>query len=469
MDQLPIWLTIKNRDVLVVGGGGMAVAKARVAANAGANVTFVAPSIGSEAKGLIAAGSAHHVAREFFPVDIEGQALVFAATGIELVDAAVAAVANRANVPVNAPDRPNLSDFIMPAIVDRGPVVVGISTGGFAPALARKIRGQIDSILPSRLGDLAQMANDFRAAVKAKIPRGLVRLRFWDALFSGPVAEAVLAGNKRAAQRHFLRSLNAGDAHSDPVGSVHVVGAGPGNPDLLTLRALRLIQAADVVVFDRLVSAEILDYARRDATRIDVGKAPGNHTMDQDQINRVLVGQAKAGKRVVRLKGGDPLVFGRGGEEVDFLNANGIETNIVPGITAALACAAAAGIPLTHRKLASAVTFLTGHTSSDGDTDHDWNALAKSGHTLAVYMGVGAAGSTAQRLINHGMHPATPVAVIENGTRTNQRVVAGRLDKLATVISAHGIGNPSLIIIGEVARAAKNTHLDQPVVQASVG
>ncbi|MBT5860542.1 MAG: uroporphyrinogen-III C-methyltransferase, partial [Alphaproteobacteria bacterium] len=442
MDQLPIWLTIENRDVLVVGGGGMAVAKARIAAIAGANVTFVAPSIGSEAKGLIAAGTALHVAREFLPQDIEGQALVFAATGIEPVDAAVAAAANRANVPVNAPDRPNLSEFIMPAIVDRGPVVVGISTGGSAPALARKIRGQIDSILPARLGDLAHLANDFRAAVKAKIPRGLARLRFWDALFGGPVAEAVLAGDERAAQRHFLRSLNAEDAQSDPVGSVHVVGAGPGDPDLLTLRALRLIQAADVVVFDRLVSAEILDYARRDATRIDVGKAPGNHTMDQDQINRVLVTQAKAGKRVVRLKGGDPFVFGRGGEEVDYLHNNGIETNVVPGITAALACAAAAGIPLTHRKSASAVTFLTGHTSTDGDADHDWGSLAKSGHTLAVYMGVGAAGSIAERLIKHGMHPATPVAIIENGTRTNQRVVGGRLDELATVISAHGIGNP---------------------------
>jgi|GEM_PF-826430 len=369
MDQIPIWLTVNDRGVLVAGGGGVAAAKARIATNAGAMVTVVAPSLGPEIQALVNAGVARHVARKFEAGDVDGQALVFGATGIEQVDAAVAAAAHTVNVPVNIPDHPDLSDFIMPAIVDRGPVVVGISTGGAAPALARQIRGKIESILPARLGDLALLAKDFRQTVKAKIPRGLARLRFWDGLFDGPVADAVLAGDERSAQRHFLRSLNAGDAQSDPAGSVHVVGAGPGDPELLTLRALRLIQTADVVVYDRLVSPEILDFARRDAERINVGKAPGNHAMAQDQINQVLVSQAKLGMRVVRLKGGDPFVFGRGGEEVDFIQSHGIDTSVVPGITAALACAAAAGIPLTHRQSSSAVTFLTGHGADGGDTE----------------------------------------------------------------------------------------------------
>jgi len=469
MDQIPIWLTVNNRGVLVAGGGGVAAAKARIATNAGAMVTVVAPSLGPEIQALVNAGVARHVARKFEAGDVDGQALVFGATGIEQVDAAVAAAAHTVNVPVNIPDHPDLSDFIMPAIVDRGPVVVGISTGGAAPALARQIRGKIESILPARLGDLALLAKDFRQTVKAKIPRGLARLRFWDGLFNGPVADAVLGGDKRSAQRHFLRSLNAGDGQSDPLGSVHVVGAGPGDPELLTLRALRLIQTADVVVFDRLVSPEILDFTRRDAERINVGKVPGNHTMDQDQINQILVSQAKLGKRVVRLKGGDPFVFGRGGEEVDFVQSHGIDTYVVPGITAALACAAAAGIPLTHRRSASAVTFLTGHGAGGGDTDHDWKYLANSGHTLAVYMGVGAADSTAGNLMDHGMSPATPVAIIENGTRANQRVIAGRLGGLATLIQTNKISSLSLIIIGEVARAAESTQLDQAVLQASVG
>ena len=468
MDQIPIWLTVNNRGVLVAGGGGVAAAKARIATNAGAMVTVVAPSLGPEIQALVNAGVARHVARKFEAGDVDGQALVFGATGIEQVDAAVAAAAHTVNVPVNIPDHPDLSDFIMPAIVDRGPVVVGISTGGAAPALARQIRGKIESILPARLGDLALLAKDFRQTVKAKIPRGLARLRFWDGLFDGPVADAVLAGDERSAQRHFLRSLNAGDAQSDPAGSVHVVGAGPGDPELLTLRALRLIQTADVVVYDRLVSPEILDFARRDAERINVGKAPGNHAMAQDQINQVLVSQAKLGMRVVRLKGGDPFVFGRGGEEVDFIQSHGIDTSVVPGITAALACAAAAGIPLTHRQSSSAVTFLTGHGADGGDTDHDWAALAKFGHTVAVYMGVASAGQIAANLIGHGMRPELPVAIIENGTRDRQRVFAGRLDALADLILSHQIESPALIIIGEVARSALATHAEPDVIRAVV-
>ena len=469
MDALPIWLTVEDCDVLIVGGGAVAAAKIRLAVTAGAVVTVVAPVLGSQARDASTSARIRHLARKFSADDVQGKVLVFGATGIESVDAHVAAAAKATGIPVNVPDAPGMSNFIMPAIVDRGPVVVGISTGGAAPALARQIRGQIESVLPPRLGDLARLAGGFRQAVKAKIPRGLARLRFWDGLFVGPVAQAALAGDDQAARRQFLRSLNAAGAQAAPTGIVHVVGAGPGDPELLTLKALRLIQAADVVVYDRLVAPEILDYARRDAERIDVGKAPGKHPVPQDQINQILMDRAKSGKRVVRLKGGDPFVFGRGGEEIAFLDEHGVESQVVPGVTAALACAAAAGIPLTYRECAQAVTFLTGHGAAGAAADHDWAALAKSGHTVAVYMGVACSGQIAAKLIDHGMRPEMPVAIIENGTRDRQRVFAGRLDALADLILSHQIESPALIIIGEVARPALAKHAAPDVSCAVAG
>ena len=469
MGALPIWLTVEDRDVLIVGGGAVAAAKIRLAVKAGAVVTVVAPTLGSEARDPSMSGGFRHLARKFSGGDVQSKVLVFSATGIGSVDAEVAEAAKAAGVPVNVPDSAGLSNFIMPAIVDRGPVVVGISTGGAAPALARQIRGRIESLLPPRLGDLARLAGGFRQAVKAKIPRGLARLRFWDGLFTGPVAQAALAGDDQAAHHLFLRSLNAAGSQAAPTGIVHLVGAGPGDPELLTLKAVRLIQTADVVVHDRLVSPEILDYARRDAERIDVGKAPGQHPVSQHQINQILMAQAKSCKRVVRLKGGDPFVFGRGGEEIAFLDEHGVESQVVPGVTAALACAAAAGIPLTYRESAQAVTFVTGHGASGAAADHDWAALARSGHTVAVYMGVASGGKIAAKLIDHGMRPEMPVAIIENGSRDGQRVFAGRLDALADLILAHQIESPALIIIGEVARPALANHAEPDVILAVGG
>ena len=437
----------------MVGGGGPAAAKARLALKAGARVTMIAPSLGLEASQMAAAGEVIHRRRSFVAADIADHAVVFGAAVHDDVASEVAVASQAAGVPVNIVDHPHLSTFTMPAIIDRSPVVIGIATGGSAPALARQIRGQIEAVLPARLGRLAQFAASFRASVRAKIPGRLARLRFWQRMFSGPIAEAVLAGDDWGAQRQFLRFLNRTGADKAPAGKVFVVGAGPGDPDLLTVRALRLIQTADVIVYDRLVAPAVLEFARRDAERVYAGKQAGNHALSQDEINALMVQRAEAGLRVVRLKGGDPFVFGRGGEELDYLHGHGIDTEIVPGLTAALGCAAAAGIPLTQRGKASAVTLLTGQ-SADGRADHDWAALAKSGHTIVVYMGVSVAKATARDLIAHGMDPATPVAVIENGTLAEQRVLAGSLSELGDLVTTHRVQSPALIVIGEVARAA---------------
>jgi uroporphyrin-III C-methyltransferase/precorrin-2 dehydrogenase/sirohydrochlorin ferrochelatase len=452
MDRLPIWLTLRNRPVLVVGGGPYAAAKARLVLKAGALLTIVAPSLGAEARQIVKSGSVRHNRRPFVAKDIAGHAVVFGATGKASVDTEIAEAAAGAGIPVNIVDRAELSTFMMPAIIDRSPVLVGISTDGTAPALARQIRAQIESVLPPRLGNLARLAYAFRAAVKAKIPNSAARLRFWNRVFSGSIAESIFSGEENSAQRQFIRSMNAEESGKAPEGSVQVVGAGPGDPDLLTVRAMRLIQSADVIIHDRLVAPEILEFSRRDAERIYVGKEPNHHTLSQDKINALMARRAKAGNLVVRLKGGDPFMFGRGGEEVGYLQRQGIDVDVVPGITAALGCAAAAGIPLTHRDAASGVTFLTGHNADDA-TGHDWAAVAQSGHTVVVYMGVVAAGSAAANLIWHGMDPTMPVAVIENGTLPEQRVITGQLNRLEAMVLSNKIQNPALIIIGEVTRA----------------
>ncbi|HEX9770677.1 MAG TPA: siroheme synthase CysG, partial [Kiloniellales bacterium] len=332
-------------------------------------------------------------------------------------------------------------------------VVIGISTGGTAPVLARRIRGAIETLLPSRLGRLARFAESFRSAVAAFISDGRARRDFWDGFFDGPVARAVLAGDERAAREAMLSFVNRRGSPGASEGSVAIVGAGPGDPDLLTLKALAALQSADVVVYDRLVGPEILDRARRDAERIYVGKAKGDHAAGQAEINALLLDHARAGKRVVRLKGGDPFVFGRGGEEVEFLRGHGIAVELVPGITAATASAAAAGIPLTHRGLASAVTLVTGH-GAEGEPEVDWAALAGSHHTVAIYMGLTTAGRVAERLIAAGRAPGTPVAVVSRATLPDQRIETGRLGELERLVRDRAIEGPALILIGEVVALA---------------
>ena len=454
MDQLPIWLSLRERSVLVVGGGEKAAAKIRRALAAGASITVVAPRLGAEVSELARAERVRHVERAFADGDTEGHAIVYGATGVEAVDTHVSAAAKARGVLVNVVDRPALSDFSMPAIVDRSPVVVGISTGGAVPALAAAVRARVEAALPARLGRLAAFAESFRSAIRAKIAQGPARLRLWQRIVAGPIAEQGLAGAEARAHAAVLQALNGGDAEHS-TGTVYLVGAGPGDPELLTLRAVRLLQTADVIVYDRLVGEDVLTFARRDAERVFVGKEPTRHPVSQDEINALLVARAQAGLQVVRLKGGDPFIFGRGGEEADHLRAAGVAVEVVPGITAALACAAAAGVPLTHREHALEVTFVTGHGREEGNAP-DWAALARTRHTLVVYMGVGHADDIATQLVGHGLSASTPVAIVQNGTLPSQRVVAATLGRLAASIAEQGVTNPAVFIIGDVARAAQS-------------
>ncbi|WP_282610576.1 siroheme synthase CysG [Pelagibius sp. Alg239-R121] len=458
MRYFPTFLRLSERPCLVVGGGETALRKVRLLRKAQAAVTVVADAIdprdiATELLTLERDAAIRLERRGFRPEDVEGQAVVISATEMPARDELVALTARRAGRPVNVVDRPDLSDFITPAIVDRDPVTIAISSAGTAPVLARRLRAQIEALLPNRLGALASFADSFRRAVKVNIHDGRARLRFWDRFFDGPVAASVIAGDETAAREKMLTLVNAASARENPQGRVSIVGAGPGDPDLLTFKAMRALQHADVVVYDKLVGPEILDYARRDAERIYVGKTRGNHTRTQDEINGILVEEARLGKQVVRLKGGDPFIFGRGGEEQDYLVQHGIAVEVVPGITAAAGCAASSGIPLTHRDHAQAVTFVTGH-AKDGEPDLDWSALANLKQTLVIYMGVSTIARSCERLVQHGLDPQTPAAVIENGTLPEQRTVTGTLTDLASLVAANGIKGPGLFIVGDVVSAA---------------
>ncbi|WP_291836578.1 siroheme synthase CysG [Brevundimonas sp.] len=345
-----------------------------------------------------------------------------------------------------------MSDFHTPALIDRDGVVVGIATGGAAPVLAREVRARVEAALPQGLDRLARLAEGLRETVMATLPDFMARRRFWETAFRGAPRDLALAGRTAEARREMLRLLNRPE---QPQGVVHLVGAGPGDPELLTLKALRALQDADIVIHDRLAPPAVLDRARRDARRIYVGKRRGEHSVPQEQIAALMIAEAKAGHRVVRLKGGDPFVFGRGGEELEAVRAAGIEVVVVPGITAALGCAAAAGIPLTHRDQAQAVSFVTAETRPGG-AGADWTALATPNHTLAVYMGVAGAAAVQAGLIQAGRAPDTPVAVIENGSRPDQRVVTGRLDDLARLVAREKVVSPALLIVGEVAAWARS-------------
>jgi uroporphyrin-III C-methyltransferase/precorrin-2 dehydrogenase/sirohydrochlorin ferrochelatase len=455
MDVFPVFLKLRDRACLVVGGGRAAEQKAQLLLRAGASVTVVATQL-TEALGELAeAGRISRRAEPLTAAHVRDQTLVVAATEDEALAQQASALARAAGVPVNVVDRPELSTFVAGAVVDRSPVLVAISTGGAAPVLAREIRSAIERVLPPALGRLARFADRFRAAVRAAIPDGHARRRFWEGFFKGPIAEAVLAGNEQLAQPAMLTLINRRDPGHGDAGIVHLVGAGPGDPELLTLRAQRLLGEADVIVYDRLVDPRVLEHARRDAERILVGKSRGDHSIGQDGINRLLAAHAARGRRVVRLKGGDPFVFGRGGEELEYLRARGVAVEVVPGISAALGCAASAHIPLTHRGLASAVTLVTGE-SSRAERAVDWAAaLAKMPGTIAVYMGVSALPALARDLIEHGRDPSTPAAIVENGTRPGERVIVGTLDEIGALAAAHRVAAPALVVIGDVVRLAK--------------
>ncbi|TWB54374.1 siroheme synthase CysG [Nitrospirillum viridazoti] len=454
----PLFLTLTGQTVLIVGGGELALRKARLVAGdggdgRGAHLVVVAPEVHPD----LATLAAEVRRRPFAAYDLDGVTLVFAAGEDEDEAAGVADLARARGLLVNVPDRPALSTFIMPAIVDRGPITVAISTGGTSPVLARRLRARIEAALEPGLGRLATFLDGFRTAVRAVKSDETARRRFWERVIDGPVAQRFLAGDEAGAHEQLVKILNAGDA-GDAIegGSVALVGAGPGDPDLLTLRALRVLQNADVVVHDKLVDDRILDYVRRDARRVYVGKSKSCHTVSQDEINALLVREAQAGHRVVRLKGGDPFIFGRGGEEMAVLRAAGVAVELVPGITAAVGCAAATGIPLTHRGLAQGITLVTAHGANAGggsaEPALDWTALARLDHTLAVYMGLSKAGLVAERLIAAGKAPGTPVAVVQNGTRPDQTLAVGRLADLGAL--AASLTGPALILVGEVVTLA---------------
>lgn len=436
-------IPLSGTRVVVVGSGPMAAAKARLFEESGADLLhFSGPSTEPDPEVV-----------PFWPTleDFAGARLVFLAGLDPDVVARLSPLARAAGAQVNVVDRPDLSDFHTPALIDRGGVVVGVATAGVAPVLAREVRARIEAALPAGLDRLASLAESLRQTVLATVPDFLARRRFWEAAFRGPARALAEEGRIAEARREMLKLLNAPLAAD---GVVHLVGAGPGDPELLTLKALRILQDADVVVHDRLIPAAILDRARRDAERIHVGKRRGDHSVPQAEIADLLIAEARKGRRVVRLKGGDPFVFGRGGEELDAVRRAGITVTVVPGVTAALGCAASAGIPLTLRDQAQAVTFVTAETRAGG-RPADWSALAAVNHTLVVYMGVAGAGEVQARLLNAGLEARTPVAVVERGALPGQRTLTGRLDGLADLVRREEVVSPALLIIGETAAWAR--------------
>lgn len=448
MDYLPIFTKLKNRPCLVVGGGDIALRKVQLLLKVGADVTVCAPEIDSRLLQKEKEKKLKIIQQHFDPQMLKGKWLVIAATNHSSINEQVADAANKLQLLVNVVDNPELSGFIMPSIVDRSPVIVAISSGGQAPVLARLIRERLEGLLPMHLGSLATISGKFRHRVKEVIKNVSFRRRYWEKVFSnGQLGTLLEKGHSDKA----LALMEASLTENVTQGDVALVGAGPGDPSLLTLKALQLMQQADVVLHDRLVSDEILDLVRRDAELISVGKQAGAHEVTQSRTNEMLIEHALKGKRVVRLKGGDSFIFGRGGEELEELVEAGIGFQVVPGITAASGCSAYAGIPLTHRDFSQSVTFVTGHRKFEGK-ELNWKALSISNQTLVVYMGLIQVTEIQTQLLSFGRSPDTPVALINNGTRAVQKVVLGKLSELQQLTD--GVKGPTLMIIGEVVSLA---------------
>ncbi len=449
MDLLPIFLDLKDKPCLVIGGGEIATRKVATLRRAGAPVRLIAPTLTAALRAQVGDGGVTHLARSFAEGDLEGVHLVIAATDDRAVNSRVAELAHGAGIPVNVVDQPDDCSFIMPSIIDRSPVIIAVSTAKASPVLARLLRTRLESMIPAGYGGLARLCRRYRDAVKERFSDQRDRRRFWDRVLQGGVAERVFAGHMEEANAALEREL--GQARPSGMGEVYLVGAGPGDPDLLTFRALRLMQQADVVVYDRLVAQPILDMVRRDARRIYVGKERNNHTMRQEEINRALAELAREGNRVLRLKGGDPFIFGRGGEEIDTLASEGVPFQVVPGITAASGCAAYTGIPLTHRDYAQSVTFVTGHLK-DGTMNLNWEQLAQPNQTVVFYMGLVGLSIIVEKLLAQGVSPGMPIALVQQGTTHKQKVYAGALSNILERVAEDRPKPPTLIIVGEVVR-----------------
>lgn len=465
-DYFPIFLDTSKGEALVVGGGENAARKLRLLLKAKARVRLVAPHVTSEIETLAEAGSIVWQARAVSDADIERASLVVSTTGIDAIDRHVSETAQRAGIKVNVVDCQDLSDFIVPSIVDRSPVLIGISSAGAAPVLARRIRETLEATLPPGLGLVADFAQGLRAKVKATLSNGTDRRTFWERFFDGQATEAVLTGHTNKAAAEADRLIGEIAKVDEKRGRVVIVGAGPGAADLLTLRALRALQQADVIVHDALVGPDVLDLARRDAVRLYVGKQKGRHSHSQDRINGILIEEARKGSTVVRLKGGDPFIFGRGGEEIDALSAAGVDVDVVPGITAATGVAAALKLPLTHRDCASVLSFVTAHPAAGGN-EPDFASLADPNQTAVVYMGKSRSADISAKLIDLGRSPSTPVAIVENATLPTQRILTGTLSTLPLLSDIKNVTGAALIVIGETVAHADLSDAEDLVAAVS--
>ena len=461
--NLPVFLKLKDQPCVVIGGGEVALRKIRTLLKSEARITVIAPEVCDEISEMASAGKIVHSQNVFTNDNLIGCKLVIAATNNRKLNKEVSELAQKHNIPVNVVDDPELCSFIMPSVVERLPVQIAISTGGNSPVLARLLRAKLETLIPSSYGRLATLMGRFRDRAKQQFPDLRKRRHFWESVLQGSVAELLFSGQEKAAHNQLESLFDKAEQAPTETGNVALVGCGPGDPDLLTFRALRLMQQADVILYDRLVSPEIVDLARKDAERIYVGKKRDQHTLPQESINELLIRLAKEGKRVVRLKGGDPFIFGRGGEEIESLSSEGISFQVVPGITAASGCASYAGIPLTHRDYAQSCVFVTGHMQ-DGSIELEWDSLVNDNQTIVIYMGLIGLRKICEQLIAHGMTKEMPVALIQQGTTPDQKVLIGSLDTLPDLVEnlSELIKPPTLIIIGEVVKLHESLDWFEP-------
>lgn len=451
MEFLPIFLKLTGRRCLVVGGGDVAARKVHLLREVEADIYVVSPTLNRTLSQLAEQNVLHYRRGTFEPTDLDDCHLAIAATDDAEVNRRVSELAQARCLPVNVVNDTRLCSFITPSIIDRSPVLIAVTSGGASPVLARLIRARLETLIPASYGRLSALAAEFREQVKRAFQHSPRRRVFWEKVFQGPIAEMVFAGQERAARQALQEKLNAELVHQEQVGEVYLIGGGPGDPDLLTFRALRLMQQSDVIVYDRLVAKPIVELARRDAERIYVGKERDNHAMPQEKINQLLARLAKEGKRVCRLKGGDPFIFGRGGEEIDTLTAQGIPFQVVPGITAASGAASYAGIPLTHRDYAQSCVFVTGHLK-DGSMNLNWDVLAQPHQTIVFYMGLQGLEILCRELTRHGVSPDMPAALVQQATTPKQRVLTGTLSSLPGIVQQAQPKPPTLIIVGEVVK-----------------
>ncbi len=453
MDYLPIFVNLRQKPCLVIGGSDIALRKINLLLKAQAQVTCVSPAFCDGIKNLSIKGHISIVNKKFESSDISNQSVIISATNDSSLNASVSEIAQKARIPANIVDSPKLSSFIMPSIVDRSPVIIAVSSAGKAPVLARIIRAKLETVIPNAYGTLAEIAGEYRQKVKDRFSKIKDRRAFWEVIFSGVIAEKVFSGRISEARDDIDKQLN--DSLEMELGEVYLVGAGPGDPDLLTFKALRLIQQADVVLYDRLVSKEVMELVRRDSELIYVGKKGGSdESTRQIDINEQLVEIAKSGKRVCRLKGGDPFIFGRGGEEIESLSEHGIPFQVVPGITAASGCSSYSGIPLTHRDYSQSCRFVTAHLKN-GTTNLPWEEFVVDQQTIVFYMALSGANYISKKLIEHGMNKDMPIAIIEKGTMPEQKVYITTLSELPNLLTKEDIYAPTLMIVGEVVKLNK--------------